>query len=161
MVVCLRHSDQILRVRTSSTCECDGQFTQAKSLPPRGLELAHRPLWLFATSSLPLLPAGQDCSWASAGSGGQAGLHCQAIRFVDPKSPPAISARRRYHQSLGRSGSAALLEPASRSWLNARASAASVAKTNRWMIVCRRKKCRRFTTGWCQMTKLGASPWSK
>lgn len=161
MVVSLRHIDQVLRVRTSSTCECDGQFTPAKSLPPRGLELAYRPLWHFATPSLPLLPAGQDCSGASAGSRGQAGLHRQAIRFADPKSPPAISARRRYYQSVGRSGSAALLEPASRSWLNARASAASVANTNMCMIVCRRKKCRRFTTGWCQTTKLGTSPWPK
>ena len=161
MVVLLRHSDQVFRVRTSSTCECDGQFTQAKSLPPRGLELAHIPLWHFATSSLPLLPAGQDCSWASASSGGQAGLHRQAIRFADPKSPPAISARRRYYQSVGRGSVAALLESASRSWLNARASAASVAKTTMCMIVCRRKKCRGFTTGWCQMTKLSASPWPK
>jgi hypothetical protein len=62
---------------------------------------------------------------------------------------------------VGRSGSAALLEPASRSWLNARASAASVAKTNICMIVCRRNKCRRFTTGWCQTIKLGTSPWPK
>ena len=161
MVVSLRHSDQVLRVRTSSTCEYDGEFNQEKSLPPRGLELAHRPLWRFATSSLPLLPAGQDCSWAPAGSGGQAGLHRQAIRFADPKSPPAIPARRRYHQSVGRSGSVAFPEPASRSWLNARASAVSVAKTNMCMIVCRRKRCRRFTTGWCRTTKLGASHWPK
>ena len=158
MVVSLRHSDQVLRVRTSSTCECDGQFTQAKSLPPRGLEVAHGPLWHFATSSLPLLPPGQDCAWAAAGSGGQAGLHRQAIRFADPKGPPAVTVRRRYHQSVGRSGSAALLEPTSRSWLNARASAASVANTNMCMIVCRWKKCRRFTTGWCRTTKLGANP---
>lgn len=161
MVVLLRHIDQVLRVRTSSTCECDGQFTQAKSLPPRGLELARRPLWHFATASVPLLAAGQDYSWACAGSGGQAGLHRQAIRFADPKSSPAISARRRYHQSVGRSGSAALREPASRLWLNARASAASVANTNMCMIVCRWKKCRRFTAGWCQTTKLGTSPWPK
>ena len=32
MVVLLRHSDQVLRVRASSTCECDGQFTQEKKL---------------------------------------------------------------------------------------------------------------------------------
>jgi hypothetical protein len=45
MVVFLRHSDQVLRVRTSSTCECDGQFTQEKSLLQRDFGLADHSLW--------------------------------------------------------------------------------------------------------------------
>jgi len=38
MVLSLRHSGQVLRVRTSSTCECDGRFTQEKNLFSRGAE---------------------------------------------------------------------------------------------------------------------------
>lgn len=149
MVLLVRHSDQVLRVRTCSTCECDGQFTQAKDLSSKGFKPAHRPLWHLATSSLPLSSAGSNHSWLPACSRSQRGLYGQAACFLDPTSSPAISARTWRHQPVGGSGFAALLEAASRPWLNVSASARSVVKINISMIVCRRKKCRRCTTGWC------------
>ena len=148
MVLLLRHSDQVFRVRTSSTCECDGQFTQAKSLCFGGSKLAHRSLWPLAASSLPLPSAGPERSWASGGSKSQEGFYRQVIHFLDPTSPPASSARGWSDQPVGRIGAEALLEIASRPWLSAKASAKFVAKINMCMIVCRRKKCRRFITGW-------------
>jgi hypothetical protein len=151
MVLLLRHSDQVFRVRTSSTCECDGQFTPAKSLSFGGFKLAHRPLWPLATSGLPLSSASPECSGTSGGSRSQAGLYRQAVHFFDPTSPPASPARRWGHQPVGGIGAEALLEIASRSWLSAKTSARFVAKTNMCMIVCRRKKCRRFITGWSPM----------
>ena len=152
MVLYLRHSDQVIRVRTSSTCECDGQFTQAKGLRSRGPELAHRTVWHFTTASLPLRSAGPNCPRAFDSSRSQKGLYRKDIHFVDPKSPPTSSAGRRHDQPMGGRCAAALLEPASRSWLSARASAESVAKTNMCMIVSHRKRCRRFITGWCALS---------
>ena len=148
MILLLRHSDQVFRVRTSSTCECDGQFTQAKNLSSGGFKLAHRPLWPLATSSLPLSSAGPEHSWASGCSRSQESLYRQAVRFLDPTGPPASSARRWRHQPVGGNGAEALLETAARSWLNAKVSAKFVAKINMCMIVCRRKRCRRYITGW-------------
>lgn len=148
MVLLFRHSDQVLRVRTSSTCECDGQFTQAKSLSFGGFKLAQCSAWPLATSSLSLSSAGTECTGTPSGSRSQEGLYRQVVHFLDPTSPPASSARRWCHQPVGRIGAEALLETASRSWLSARASAKFVAKINMCMIVCRRKKCRRFITGW-------------
>ena len=158
MVLLLRHSDQVFRVRTSSTCECDGQFTKAKSLFPGGFRLAHHPLWPLATSSLPLSSAGSERSWASGCSRSQEGLYRQVVRFLDPTSPPASSARRWRHQPVGGKSAQALLETASRSWLNAKASAKFVAKINMCMIVCRRKKCRRFITGWSPRSPRTSTP---
>src|SRR2546426_2522804 len=108
MVLLLRHSDQVLRVRTSSTCECDGQFTQEKNLSSRGAELAHRPLWPLAPSSVPLSSAGPDRSRAGACSRSQDSLYRQAVRWLDPAGPPASSAKRGHHQPVGGSSSAAL-----------------------------------------------------
>jgi len=148
MVLLLRHSDQVYRVRTSSTCECDGQFTQAKSLSFGGFKLPHCQVWPLTTSSLSLSSAGPERAWTSNDSRSQAGLYCQIAHFFDPASPPAGSTRRRSHQPVGGIGAEALLETASRSWLSTKASAKFVAKINMCMIVCRRKKCRRFITGW-------------
>ena len=158
MVLLLRHSDQVLRVRTSSTCECDGQFTQEKNLSPRGAELAHHPLWHLAPPSLPLSSAGPKRWWASANSRSQESLHRQAVHFLNPARPSASSAKRRHHQPVGGSRAETVLESASRSWLNARASAKFVAKINMCMIVYRRKKCRRFTTGWFPMSPRANNP---
>src|SRR6266571_435207 len=152
MVLFLRHSGQVFRVRANSTCECDGQFTEAKSLSARGGELAPRSLRHLAPSSLPLSSAGQKCWCAFAHSGTQESLHRQAVHFLNPPSPSASSAKRRHHQPVGGSSAEALLESASRSWLNAEASAKFVAKINMCMIVCRREKCRRFITGWFPMS---------
>src|SRR5204862_7457600 len=156
MVLLLRHSDQIVRVRTSSTCEYDDEFTQEKILCPRGFELAHGSLSYLATSSLSLPSAGPKRSGAFDGSRSQAGLYRQAVCFLDPTSPPASSARRWHHQPEGGSGSAPLLNPAPRPWLKARVTAKFVVKSNMSMIVCRRKRCRRFITGWSP-TSLRAS----
>ena len=123
MVLYLRHIDQVIRVRTSSTRECDGQFTQAKGLRSRGPELAHRTVWHFTTASLPLLSAGPNCPRAFDSSRSQKGLYRKDIHFVDPKSTPASPAGRRHDQPMGGRCAAALLESASRSWLSARASA--------------------------------------
>lgn len=153
MVVLLRHSEQVLRVRTGSTCECDGQFTQAQNLCPGGLELACRPLWHLASSSLPLPAAGPNRRCAAAGSRGQGRLYREIARFLDPTSSAAGSARTRGHQPVGGSVLATLLEPASRPWLNARTSAKSVAKINTCMIVSHLKNYRRFITGWCPMKR--------
>src|SRR6266404_9880260 len=128
MVLLLRHSDQVFRARTSSTCECDGQFTQAKNLSFGGFKLAHRSLWPLATSSLPLPSTGPERSWTSGGSRSQAGLYRQVVHFLDPTNPPASSAGGRSHQPVGRIGAEALLEIASRSWLSAKTSAKFVAK---------------------------------
>src|SRR5664279_664931 len=149
MVLLLRHSDQVLRVRASSTCECDSQFTQEENLSTRGLKLAHHVLWHLPAPSLPLSSGGSNHSWTPACSRSQRGLYRQAARFPDPPSPPAGSARTRRHQPAGGSGSAARLGPASRTWLSASASVKFVAKINTCMIVCRLKRYRRFITGWC------------
>ena len=158
MVLLLRHSGQVFRVRANSTCECDSQFTEAKSLARRGGELAHRSIRHLAPSSLPLSSAGPKRSWASANSRSQESLHRQAVDFFNPASPPASSAKRRHHQPVGGSSAEAVLESASRSWLNAKASARFVAKIITCMIVCRRKKCRRFTTGWFPMSPRANHP---
>ncbi len=158
MVLLLRHSDQIVRVRTSSTCECDDTFTQKNFLSPRGFEPAHRSLSRLAPSSLPLSAAGAKRSRASASSGSQAGLHCQVVHLLNRTNPPASSARRWHHQPVGGSSAEVLLESASRSWLNAKASAKFVAKINMCMIVCRRKKSRRSTTGWFPMSPRANNP---
>ena len=149
MVLFLWHSDQIVRVRASSTCECDGSFTQ-QGLSSRGRELARRPLPHFAAPGVPLPSASPYGSEAPGDSRSQECFHGKNINIVNPPSPAASASRRRHYQPVGGSGSAALLERASRSWLSASLNAKSAAKTNTCMIVCRRKKCRRFITGWCQ-----------
>lgn len=149
MVLFLWHSDQIVRVRASSTCECDGPFTQ-QGLTSRGRELAHRPLQHFAAPSVPLPLAGPNGSEAPGDSRNQKCFHGKNISIVNPSGPAAGAARRRHHQPMGGSGSAAFLERASGSWLSASLNAKSAAKTTTCRIVCRRKKCRRFITGWCR-----------
>ncbi len=160
MVLCLRHSDQVIRVRTSSTCECDGEFTQAKGLRSRGSEVARRSLRHFAASSVPLPSAGPSRSGAVDASRGQEGVYCEAIGLADPKSSPASSTGRRHHQPMGGSCAGALLEPASRPGLSPSASVQSVAKINMCMIVSPRKRSRRCIAGWCTKS-LRASPLPK
>ena len=144
----MRHSDQVFRVRTSSTCECDGQFTQAKNFSPRGSEVAHRPLRALAPSSLSLSSAGPKRSWTTACSRSETRFHGQVAGFIDPANSPESSTRTRRHQPVGGSGAATRLELASRPWLNANTSAKFVVKINMCRIVCRLKKCRKFIIGW-------------
>src|SRR5215831_16195912 len=150
MVVFLRHSDQVFRVRASSTCECDGPFTQAKGFAPTGLEVADHSLWPLAPTSLPLSAPGANGSRSGARARNQSGLHSQIIYFADWTGASAISARRLSHQPVGGGGFATRLEVATRSWLSARASAKFIAKINMCMIVSHQKKCCRFIIGWCQ-----------
>jgi hypothetical protein len=149
MVVVLRHKDQIIRVRTSPTCECDGQFTQEKNLCPKGFRFARSPLRHFTTSSLPLLSASPRGRWPGTGSRGQGCFYCEVARVLDWKGPPASSTRTGWHQPVGGRGFETILEPQSRPWLSAKPNTKSVVKINISMIVCRLKKCRRFITGWC------------
>ena len=155
MVVYLRHSDQVLRVRTSSTCECDGPFTQRKCLSPRGLELACHSLWHLTASGLPLFTPGSNGPWPIARARSQSCLHSQVACFGDSTRAPTRTARRLEHQPVGGGGSAALLELAQRPWLSARASAKFVAKINMCMTVSRQRNYCRFIIGWCPSNRSG------
>ena len=157
MVLFIRRSEQVLRVRTSSTCECNGQFAQAENLP-RGFELAHRQLWPLAPSSLPLSSTSPKRWWTATDSRSEECFYCQVAGFVDLPSPPASSARRPGHQPVGGRGTARLAQLASRPWLSASASTESVAKINMCMIVSRRKRYRKFITGWCAMSRSANTP---
>jgi len=151
MVVLLRHKDEVIGVRTSPTCECDGQFTQPENLSFRGFRFAHHSLRHLASPSLPLFSASPSGSRPGAGSRGQGCVYGEVARVLDSTSSSASSARRGWHQPVGRRSIEALLEPHSKPWLNATPSIDSVVKINISMIVCRPKRCRRYTTGWCLM----------
>ena len=156
MVVYLCHSDQVLRVRTSSTCECDGQFTQEKSLLQRDFRLADHSLWHLPAPSLPLCSSGSKHSWPRGSSRTQERFYCQAVGLLDPASPSACATTGQPRQSVGGSRVAALIETSARPWLSASDSARFVAKITMCMIVCRLKRCRAFIIGWCLM-KLNAN----
>ena len=148
MVLLLRHIDQVLRVRTSSTCECDGQFTQERSFPSGDFRLAEHSLWRLPAPGLPLCSPGSEQSWTGANSRTQKRFYRQALSLFDPTSPPAGTTTREHHQSVGGSSVTALVETSARPWLSASDSANFVAKINMSMIVCRLEKCRKFITGW-------------
>ncbi len=158
MVLPLRHSDQVIRVRTCTTCECDGQFTSAKGLTPKGPELAHRPIRPLAASSLSIPLPSPTSSRTFAGSGSEGSVYGQVAGFLDSTSSPAGSAGRWHHQPMGGGSVATVPRAASRPWLSAKPSAVSVVKANMCMIVCRRKSCRRFIIGWCPISVVRKAP---
>lgn len=148
MVLLLRQSDQVIRLRKSSTCECDGQVAQTKDLSARGLKPTRRRLRHLPASSLSLLATGPSRAPADDGAGSKNRFYSQTFLFAGPTSPPPGPARRRHYQRLGGRGSAAVFAPAPKPWLNGKTSAKSVAKINLCMTACPRKKCRRSITGW-------------
>lgn len=149
MVLLLRHKDQIIRARTSPTCECDGQFTQRESLCTRGFGFPQCSLRHFAAPSVPLFSTGPGCWRPCTGPGGQGCFYGEVARVLDWPSSAASSARTGWHQPVGGSGIEALFGAQSKPWLSATSSIRCVARINISMIVCRPKRCRRSTTGWC------------
>jgi len=148
MVLFLRHSDQVIRLRKSSACECDGQLAQKKDLSAKGLKPTCRQVRHLPASSLSLSTASPNHPPARACSRSKNGFYRQTFPVACPTSPPPGPARRQHHQRLGGRGAAAVFEPPPQPWLNGKTSAKSVAKTNMCMTACRRKKCPKFITGW-------------
>lgn len=158
MVLLLRQSDQVIRVRTCSACECDSQFTTAESLTSGGSELARRPIRPLAAPSLSIPLPSPTCSRTFAGSRSEGSFYGQVARFLDSTSSPTGSAWRWHHQPMGGGSAATVPQVASRPWLSAKPSAAFVVKTNMFMIVCRRKSCRKFIIGWCPISAIRKPP---
>src|ERR1017187_4247271 len=104
MVLLLRHSDEIIGVRKSSTCECDGQFAQKKDLSAKGLKPARRRLWHLQASSLSLSTAGPNRREAPARSGKENCFYSQTSPLACPAGPPPSPARTQRHQPLGPKG---------------------------------------------------------
>ena len=148
MVLLLRHSDQIIRVRKNSTCECDGQSAQRKGLSTKGLEPTRRGVRDFPAPGLSLFAAGPNHRPTRACSRGEGGFYSQAFPLGCPTGPPPSQARRRFYQPVGRGGVAAVFKPTLQPWLNGKVNPKYVAKINTSMTVCRRRKCRRSITGW-------------
>lgn len=153
IVVYLRHSDEVIRVRTGSTCECHSQFTQEKGLAIRGFELAHRPLSHLPAPSVPLPPAGSNHPVTSACPRKEGGLYGQAFHSFNQASPTAGATAAFHHQPVGGPGLAPASQTTRGTWLNGEASQNSVVTINMCLIVWRLKKSLKFTTGWCRRWK--------
>jgi len=149
-VLLLRHSDEIIRGRTSPTRECDAQFTSTADLHFRGFEGVGRSLWAVAQTGLPLFTASPTSGIAAAGSRTKGGLYRKACPQFNPEGSSAGSAAELFHQSLGGWGLAAWAGPHPRPWLNPGASENCVAKITFCRIVMCHKRCLRFTAGWCR-----------
>ena|SRR5258708_6323284 len=159
MVLLLRHSDKIIRGRTSPTRECDAQFTPAADLHFRGFGGVGRSLWAIAQTSLPLFTASPTNGFAPAGSRTQGGLYRKACPQFNPEGSAASSAAALFHQSLGGSGLAAGAGAHRRPWLNPGAIENCVAKFTFCRIVMCHKRCLRFIAGWCRnRSREGLSP---
>ena len=153
MVLLLRHSDQIIRVRTSSTRECNGQFAQDENLSPSGFAAGRRPLRNLQASSIPLSSGGTNDPGASGSSGSENRFYSEAPALLDPASSPAGRTEASYDQPLGGTSFAALFKLRAKSWVTPEPNAKSVVKTNMSMIVLRPKRCLKSITGSCPRWK--------
>jgi hypothetical protein len=158
MVVYLRHKEQIVRVRTSPTCECDGQFTPPENLSLRGFRFAHCAIRHLAPPSVPLFSASPRGCRTGAGSRGQGCFYGEVTPLLDSPSPPASRGRTGRHQPVGGRSLEAVLALRSRPWTNVNLNAKFVVKINITMIVCHLKSCRRFIIGWCPTNPVESQP---
>src|SRR5215470_9598514 len=102
MVLRLRHSGEIIRGRTSPTCERDHPVTQAQNLCFAGPGRVDRALWAIPAAGLPVLATSSASRLTFSHSRRQERLHCETAPNLNCASSSASSATASFDQRVGR-----------------------------------------------------------
>ena len=149
MVLLLRHSGEIIRGRTSPTCERDDPVAPARKLRFADLGRDRLALPAIQAAGLPVLTASSASRFTFGCSREEKCFHRQTASLFNRAGAPTRPTAACFDQRLGRASPASGAGAIQISWLNADASRACVAKSTFCLIVTCLRNSRKLITGWC------------